>query len=261
MTSHLHRTCRISAILLCALAVGCERNSETSKSTSSTEQAKSAANTGDSKSVPTDNTSAQPGDAKEASASLPAEHPPVTALATQPPDPHGTATNPHMAQTSSIENGKLTLTGLTMAVPSGWVAEPVFGAGPMAPKAILQIPNAEGNPGSVRITHFPGMKRMNEPNISRWLGQVRRPDGTSATRDDATISTETIGPVQLTRLDASGTIKATMRAAPQKNQRMIATIIDHPKGPHFVVIIGEKALIDANEAVIDTFLKSATVVE
>lgn len=260
MTSHPHRTCRISAILLCALAVGCERNSETPNSTSSTEQTESSA-TRDSKSVPTDNTSAQPTVPKEASASLPAEHPPVAALPTQPPDPHGAATNPHASQTSSIENGKLTLTGLTMAVPSGWVAEPVFGAGPMAPKAILQIPNADGAPGNVRITHFPGMKGMNGPNISRWLGQVRRLDGSSATRDDATISSETIGPVQLTRLDASGTIKATMRAAPQKNQRMIATIIDHPKGPHFVVIIGEKELIDANEALIDTFLKSAKVVE
>ena len=154
---------------------------------------------------------------------------------------------------------KLRLTGLTMTVPQGWVPLPVQ-EGPMAAKSVFALPRADGDEedGMVRITHFPGMKGMDKANIDRWLAQVGQADGTPSTRDDADIKVIEAGHVRLTLVDVSGTVKATMRAAPKPNSRMIAAIVDHPQGPHFVVATGSIGTIQKWEGAIRAFLNSAT---
>ena len=156
----------------------------------------------------------------------------------------------------------LKLTGLTMTVPQGWVEEKVE-ATPMGPKAIYRIPklDAAGEDGMVRITHYPNMKGKDKDdmNIDRWLGQVSKPDGQPLTRSDAKITTTEAGPVRLTVVDMSGSVKMTMRDTAKPNQRMIAAIVDHPQGPHFVVCAGPAASMEKWAAQIDAFLKSAKV--
>lgn len=161
---------------------------------------------------------------------------------------------PHDA---TADGKSLALDGITMTVPAAWVEQPTGGAGSMAPKAVYQIPHPAGDPASVRITHFPGMKGMDDANIQRWLGQVQRTDGSPATRDDGTLTVDLIGDVRVTTLDVTGSIKPTMRDAAKTDQRMIAGIIDHPQGPHFVVVVGDKSLMDAQADTILAFLKSA----
>ena len=156
----------------------------------------------------------------------------------------------------------LKLTGLTMTVPEGWVEEKVEPS-PMEPKAIYRIPklDAAGEDGMVRITHYPNMKGKDkdDKNIDRWLGQVSKPDGQPLTRSDAKITTTEAGPVRLTVVDMSGSVKMTMRDTAKPNQRMIAAIVDHPQGPHFVVTAGPAASMEKWAAQIDAFLKSAKV--
>ena len=156
----------------------------------------------------------------------------------------------------------LKLTGLTMTVPEGWVEEKVEPT-PMGPKAIYRIPklDAAGEDGMVRITHYPNMKGKDKDdmNIDRWLGQVSKPDGQPLTRSDAKITTTEVGPVRLTVVDLSGSAKMTMRDTAKPNQRMIAAIVDHPQGPHFVVSAGPAASMEKWAAQIDAFLKSAKV--
>lgn len=154
---------------------------------------------------------------------------------------------------------KLRLAGLTMTVPIGWVAQTVP-PGPMAPKRVYTLPRADGDEedGMVRITHFPGMKGMDKANIDRWLAQVLQTDGTPSTRDDADIKVIEGGHVRLTLVDVSGAVKATMRATPRPNSRMIAAIVDHPQGPHFVVATGSIGTIQRWEGAIRAFLDSAT---
>ena len=154
---------------------------------------------------------------------------------------------------------KLQLTGLTMSVPEGWVSQ-ALPPGPMAPKRVYNLPKADGDneDGMVRITHFPGMKGMDEANIDRWLAQVRQADGTPSTRDDTDIKVIEAGNVRLTLVDVSGAVKATMRATPRPKSRMIAAIVDHPQGPHFVVATGSTRTIQKWEGAIRDFLDSAT---
>ena len=103
------------------------------------------------------------------------------------------------------------------------------------------------------------MKGKDKMNIDRWLGQTVLADGTPAKRENAKIEQKTIGNVKLTTIDVSGAVKATMRSTPQPGRRMIAAIVDHPQGPHFVVAIGEAATIAKWETAVHAFLGSAKV--
>jgi hypothetical protein len=131
----------------------------------------------------------------------------------------------------------------------------------MAPKCIITIPRAEGDDedGEVRVTHFPGMKGMDDANIERWLGQVRHSDGSTYSRDEANVSVQELGNVRLTMLNMSGIVSATMTSQPKAEHRMIAAIIDHPDGPHFVVASGPTATIEKWHDDIVAFLTSASV--
>lgn len=156
---------------------------------------------------------------------------------------------------------ELKLTGITLSVPSAWTSQEPKRPGPMAPKAIFAIPalEGEGHGGMVRITHFPGMKGKDDLNVNRWLGQVTQPGGKASTREDAKITKKTVGEVQLTIVDVSGAARVTMRDKPQPGSRMIAAILDHPKGPHYVVIAGSASLMAKWENDLYKFLESAKV--
>ncbi len=160
----------------------------------------------------------------------------------------------------SSKGKALQLTGLTMKVPAGWDEEKIEPT-PLGPKAVFKIPKTDpnGEDGTVRITHFPDMKGKDEINIDRWLGQVTKPDGQPMTRLDAKITTLESASLRLTTVDMSGSAKLTMRDTAKPNQRMIAAIVDHPKGPHFVVSAGPVASMEKWAAQIDAFLKSAKV--
>jgi hypothetical protein len=177
-----------------------------------------------------------------------AAHPPMTTAAKPSPAPPA--------------DKNLALDGLAMTVPDGWlVAPPAAKPSPMAPKVIYSLPNADGDgpDATVRITYFPNMKGMNDANIARWVGQVRRPDGTPSTRDDAKITEVENGSVHLTIVDVSGAVNASMGHAGggDPGQRMIVAVVDHPKGPHFIKALGDTATIEKWHETIHAFLKSA----
>lgn len=181
---------------------------------------------------------------------------------TPQPAPPAKPVEPAKPVAAPTKGTTLKLTGLTLTVPEGWIEEKVETT-PMGPKAIYRIPklDAAGEDGMVRITHFPNMKGKDKDdmNIDRWLGQVTKPDGQPLTRSDAKITTTEVGPVRLTVVDMSGSAKMTMRDTAKPNQRMIAAIVDHPQGPHFVVTAGPAASMEKWAAQIDAFLKSAKV--
>ncbi len=109
---------------------------------------------------------------------------------------------PAPAQEARAAGGtRLALTGLTLLPDPEWSAVP-FEAGPMAPVAVLALPaeSSDAKPVEIRITHYPNMKgpQMDQRNIERWVGSVRRPDGTPATPEDAKITSSTVGRIRLT---------------------------------------------------------------
>ena len=134
----------------------------------------------------------------------------------------------------------------------------------MSPKAIYQIPGDQGDSAlcEVRITYFPNMKGMDQANIKRWVSSVTLPSGQPAGSNDAAVEKHQLGAVTITTVDISGTIKAGMRAPTgTPDQRLIAAIMDHPQGPHFIKALGPSgAMAPAAESIM-AFIKSAKVSE
>jgi hypothetical protein len=155
----------------------------------------------------------------------------------------------------------LNLPGITFTIPEGWTPETVD-AGPLAPQAAFKAPPADGDSAgpSIRITHYPSMKGMNEANIQRWLAQVTKADGTPFSPTEVTPTVLELGKVKLTIVDLTGTVATGMgtSAAAQADHRMIAAIVDHPQGPHFVKAVGPVKSMEKWKASVDAFLKSAT---
>ena len=242
--------------LFCALnSGGCEKD-DSSKNTPPTQNAQSSKPTAESPEAEPATT----GDLKTgASADLPPSQPPSGAATSGNVSPE---TAPPPNQQSGAEGSKLALTGLSMTVPEGWRREQAK-PGPMAPKAVFKLSGADGDQGgvSVRITHFPGMKGLDNQNIDRWISQVRQPDGQPSTRDHATVTVKDLGAVKLTLVDITGSVNTSMRGQGEAkpNQRLIAAIVDHPKGPHFVKASGDVAAIKKWEASIMAFIESAQV--
>ena len=186
------------------------------------------------------------------------------------PPPSGGATSgspskskaPTTNQATKGADSKLVLTGLTMSIPAGWIRETAK-PGPMAPKAVFKLSGVEGDPtgGTVRITHFPGMKGMDKQNIDRWISQVRQPNGQPSTRENGKVTVKDQGAVHLTIVDITGSVNTSMGAQTEgkPNQRLIAAIVDHPKGPHFVKASGGVECMKKWEASILAFLESAQV--
>lgn len=154
------------------------------------------------------------------------------------------------------------LTGIAFDVPEDWVVEPASPS-EMGPKAIYRLAKVESDEedASVRITYFPGMKGKDDLNIERWVAQVRRPDGTTSTKEDAEIVVEQIGDVRLTIVDITGSVVTGMGVTgpTEPNQRLIAAIVDHPEGPHYVKATGGIATMEKWAPSVYAFLKSAKV--
>lgn len=242
--------------LFCAWhAGGCEKD-DNSKNTPPAQDARSSIPTSESPEA----APATTGDSKAAaSTEVPPAQPPSTGATSGTPSPQ---TAPRPNQQSGAKGSKLALTGLIMTVPDGWRREQAK-PGPMPPKAIFKLSAADGDQGgvAVRITHFPGMKGMDRQNIDRWVAQVRQPDGQPSTRDHATVTVKDLGAVKLTLVDITGSINTSMRGQGEAkpNQRLIAAIVDHPKGPHFVKASGGVECMREWEASILAFLESAQV--
>ena len=162
----------------------------------------------------------------------------------------------------AVSGQTLSLAGVTMTIPDGWASQPVRRS-VMGPKAIFHMPDAtdSAEKAVARVTHFPGMKGKDERNIERWISQVKHPQGRAMTRDDATIAVTELGEVKLTVVDISGVVDTSVdgSGAGEPDQRLIAAIVDHPKGPHFIKISGTVSAVKQWEASIDAFLKSAAI--
>lgn len=192
--------------------------------------------------------------------------PPVAGSTVRPPTtqtatPEGSTPAADASSATPKLAGKLALTGLTMTVPKGWQAGSV-GQGMFKAVAAFRLPRSGDDAADceVRITYYPNMKGMDDRNIDRWLGSMSRPDGSPSTRDHAKITTTELGAVRLTVVEVDGSLRQGMTGSGGSlaDQRLVAAIVDHPDGPHFIKISGGAASMNQWAASIDAFLKSAT---
>jgi hypothetical protein len=153
-----------------------------------------------------------------------------------------------------LDTAPTSFPGIKLTPPAEWQAFDASGT-PMAPVAAFVLPAPEGATGEAeaRLTHFPNMRNMPaQDNLDRWFGQVQQPDG-KPTKDAAKVETFEAGGAKITVADMTGTIGGATE------QRMIAAIIEHPQGPHFLKVTGPQATMARWADSVTAYLKSAQV--
>jgi hypothetical protein len=148
---------------------------------------------------------------------------------------------------------------LTFTAPDGWKPRAASSAMRVAE---FTLPKVDGDPedADVVVYFFGGQGGDVEANINRWLGQMQQPDG-RASKEVARRSTRKINGLDVTTLDLSGTYVAEVR--PGASERfnkpgfaMRAVVIQTPRGPYFVKMVGPARTMAKWLPSSDAFLKT-----
>ncbi len=189
------------------------------------------------------------------------EPPPVEEEATEAaptPEP----TNPH-AERPAPAHGGAGPAGRAPVVDQNapqlaglrWQAgDPLTWRAPSRPMRNAEYFVGDGDTEAVlTIFHFPGMGGSIEENVERWTGQFR--DG-----DEPVVETKTIGGLEVTTIDVSGTFASSMGMGggePLSDTRLLGAIVQAPDGPVFFKLLGPKATVteaeEAFAAMVQTF--------
>ncbi len=193
----------------------------------------------------------EPPPADEEAEATPAEaptHDPSEAHAERRPPPrHGTADG--RGQAPTVDPRAPELAGIR------WSAgDPLTWRDPSRPMRNAEYVVSEGDDEAVlTIFHFPGMGGSIDDNVARWTGQFRG-------GDEAEVETETIGGLEVTTVDVSGTFASSMGmggGAPQPDSRLLGAIVQAPDGPVFFKLLGPKDTVtraeDAFAALVQSF--------
>lgn len=161
-------------------------------------------------------------------ATLPPGHPPITppsadmSQQTLPPGAMAVTPNPTWAVPKDWKEGKI-----SSMRRGSWVAT-----------------GAEGQSADIAVTVFPGDVGGHLANVNRWRGQIGLPPVDEAKANEATITLEFNG-LTTTIVDFSS-----------DTQRMIVATIRHEGNSWFVKMTGGKAVVEAQKAAFDEFVKS-----
>lgn len=135
----------------------------------------------------------------------------------------------------------------TLEVPSGWV-EQTPSSGMRRAQFALPKESGDSEDGELTVFYFGmGQGGSTEANISRWIGQVSQPDGSSS-GERAKIRQSDVSGLRMTEVEVSGTLKASrMPGVPQRparpGYRLLGAVLEGPQGPWFFKLVGPEKTI------------------
>ena len=142
---------------------------------------------------------------------------------------------------------------LTFTKPAAWTDR---AAASSMRVAEFIVPRAAGDTedGELIVYYFGGGGGSVEANLQRWTSQFESAKEPAPT-------TMAVNGLKLTSLDVSGTYVAEMRPGSSERYnkpgyRMRATVVETPKGPYFIKLIGPAKTIESAGAAFDQFLHS-----
>lgn len=148
---------------------------------------------------------------------------------------------------------------LTFTAPQGW--QPRTAASTMrVAEYVLPGPAGASEDGELVVYYFGGSGGSVDANVQRWLGQMQQPDGRSSA-DVAVRDARTIKGLKVSTLDVSGTYVAEMRPGATErhnspNFRMRAAVVETPKGPYYIKLVGPAKTIATWDGAFSEFLGS-----
>lgn len=178
----------------------------------------------------------------------------------RPPSPTGTPPN-HPATGLPTPPPPAGQHDLKWDVPEGWIT-----AKPSSPvrRAQYSLPRADGDAedGELIVFYFgQGQGGTVETNLVRWRGQFTTSDGQPV--PDSDVRTETLDAngmkvtlLQVTGRFAPGQMPGGPAVEPRDNFRMLAAVVETPRGPWFFKATAPKATIDRHADAMRTMLRS-----
>jgi hypothetical protein len=176
-----------------------------------------------------------------------------------PHDPHGPAG--HITTPDSHVSGPVDLVdvgGLQFKAPESWEYEHPSSA---MRRAQFGVRDDEDSAGLV--VYFFGNQGAGsvQANIDRWVGQFKNPDGSPIAAPKPL--KQKIAGLDVTQVEVAGTYVGGMGAgAPQAEgqtgQRMIATIVQTPKGPFYFKFLGADKTVVENRKALEGLFASMT---
>lgn len=147
------------------------------------------------------------------------------------------------------ETAKLS-TGLTLTLPKKWKAGEVKSKMRLAQYA---VPGKSGD--AELVVYYFGEKGAGtaHANLDRWVGQFK-----GAKRDDAKIEKKK-EPLEMVTIDLSGTFVDSAPGSDKKEHadyRLLGAIVETPKGPHYLKLIGPSATVGEWEKEFPKLLES-----
>ena len=157
------------------------------------------------------------------------------------------ATAPTAGSAAPASDRQKVLGPFTLEVPSGWVEQTPRSR---MRRAQFALPRESGDSEDGELTVFyfgMGQGGSTDANISRWIGQVSQPDGSSSRTKAKTRQSDVSG-FRMTEVDVSGTLKASnMPGAPQRpartGYRLMGAVLESPQGPWFFKLVGPEKTI------------------
>jgi len=190
-----------------------------------------------------------PPDEEEAAPAVPTHDPSEATAERRPPPPNGAGSAAGRGQAPTVDPRAPQLAGVRWAA-----SEPLTWRDPSRPMRNAEYVVSEGDAEAIlTVFHFPGMGGSIEDNVARWTGQFQG-------GDEAEVSTETIGGLEVTTVDVTGTFASAMGmggGAPQPETRLLGAIVQGPDGPLFFKLLGPKDTVaeaqDAFAALVQSF--------
>ena len=149
---------------------------------------------------------------------------------------------------------------LKYKAPEGWVSEKPSSNMRVAQYKLSKVEGDANDAGLVLYFFGSGQGGSISDNIDRWVNQMQQPDG-KPSKEKAKIETITLNGLKVTTVDVSGTYIAQMSPGSDarhndSNQRLLAAVIETPKGNYFAKLIGpEKTVSHWNQSFVD-YIKS-----
>lgn len=150
---------------------------------------------------------------------------------------------------------------LAYDVPAGFEAEPPTSSMRLAQ---FRLPGRAGAADASLILYYfgPGSAGSTQANLQRWIGQMQPPEGSTPGANAKTRSWTTDAGLAVTQVDVEGRYVAGGmpgggESHDDPDSRMIAAVIDTPRGAVYVKAVGPRETMKAWEGDLAAMMRSA----
>ena len=194
---------------------------------------------------------------------LPTHDPSEAHAERQAPPRHGTS-DPHAEMAGGAAAPQID-PRLPQLAGMKWEArEPLTWRAPTRPMRNAEYVVSAGEDEAVlTVFHFPGMGGSVQENVDRWVAQFKTADG-EPVGDAAKSVTKTIGGMEVTTIDVTGTFASSMGmggGAPMDNHRLLGAIVSAPSGPVFFKLLGPAPTVQSAKGAFDALITSVEATE